>query len=169
MSIEDVIGEIVDMLTPLIVSSSCELNSVTHCDGAVIGCDRELLKSVIINLIMNSVHACIEKGRETTGGSDEPGTTSYITVTAEDLSTGIGKSAVKIKVEDNGIGIEREKLEDVVKPFYTTKPRGTGLGLSVTKSVIESMHGSIEISSQRLKGTCVTLVIPVEINTDAGL
>ena len=81
--------------------------------------------------------------------------------------TGIGKNAVRVNVEDNGIGIESGQIAEVVKPFYTTKPRGTGLGLSVTKSVIESMHGTIEINSQRFEGTSVALVIPVVDYRDA--
>ena len=167
IAVEDVIGEITDMLTPLMVSSGCELTSVNHCQGVILGCDRELLKSIIINLIMNSVHACIEKDRQTSGGNDGSAITSLITITTEKFMTGIGKNAVRVNVEDNGIGIESGQIAEVVKPFYTTKPRGTGLGLSVTKSVIESMHGTIEINSQRFEGTSVALVIPVVDYRDA--
>ena len=159
--IKDVISEVKAMLTPLMVSAGCELITTVHCDGVELDCDSELLKSIIINLVMNSAQACIEKDGLSSGGNDGSEGSPFINITAEKIMMGIGKCVVKIKVEDNGIGIEKKKLVDVVRPFFTTKVNGTGLGLTVAKSVIEGMRGSLDIASKRLKGTCVTLVIPV--------
>ena len=158
VAVEDIVREITDMLNPLMISSGCQLTTNIDCEGITIGFDHEMLKSIIMNLIMNSVHACMERDKETI----ETAKSLYVNLTVEKVSTGIGKCAVRINVEDNGIGIDKERLEDVFNPFYTTKSYGTGLGLPVAKSIIESMCGSIDITSEKLVGTCVTLVIPID-------
>jgi signal transduction histidine kinase len=64
-------------------------------------------------------------------------------------------------VEDTGAGIDRENLSKIFDPFFTTKEDGTGLGLAIVKKIIESHGGTIEITSELGRGTCVSCRLPV--------
>jgi len=70
---------------------------------------------------------------------------------------------VCVEVKDNGIGIESKDLDKVMLPFYSTKKEGvgTGLGLSISFGIIRDMNGTLEIQSERLKGTTIRIMIPV--------
>ncbi len=74
----------------------------------------------------------------------------------------LGKLII-VEVKDNGIGIKPEELEKIMLPFYTTKEagKGTGLGLSITFGIIKEMKGEIAFQSEPLKGTKVTIKLPV--------
>lgn len=67
-----------------------------------------------------------------------------------------------IEIKDNGIGIEDAYLDKIGKPFFTTKAQGTGLGLTITKKIIESHGGKIHIQSKKNIGTCVSILLPIE-------
>ena len=58
------------------------------------------------------------------------------------------------------IGINKEKLERLGTPYYTTKDKGTGLGTMVVFSIIKVMQGEIEVESEERKGTCFTIKLP---------
>lgn len=67
---------------------------------------------------------------------------------------------IRIQVEDNGAGISERQMKTLFKPFYTTKPKGTGLGLIIVKKLMAKMKGDVEITSQKDKGTIATLSLP---------
>ncbi len=71
---------------------------------------------------------------------------------------------VRIRVEDNGCGMAADTLSDVLKPFYTTKAHGTGLGLVIIKKLLAGMNGTMEIASREGIGTCVDIFIPADKN-----
>jgi signal transduction histidine kinase len=67
---------------------------------------------------------------------------------------------MKVSIKDNGIGITEEQLECIGTPFYTTKPRGTGLGVSVIKYIIYEHRGTLKIESKFGEGTVFTISLP---------
>ena len=69
------------------------------------------------------------------------------------------------KIKDNGSGIRPQDLPHIFEPFFTTKApgQGTGLGLSVSRRIIENMGGDIEVQSAHGQGTCISVIIPVRI------
>jgi signal transduction histidine kinase len=67
---------------------------------------------------------------------------------------------VYISIEDNGCGICEEDQENLFKPFFTSKPHGTGLGLVIVKKMLSKMGGTIDIQSRHDHGTKVTISIP---------
>jgi two-component system NtrC family sensor kinase len=71
-------------------------------------------------------------------------------------------SKAKIWITDNGVGISPENLKKIFSPFFTTKPvgQGTGLGLSVCSGIVESMGGSMTVTSERGVGTTFTILFP---------
>jgi two-component system, LuxR family, sensor kinase FixL len=66
---------------------------------------------------------------------------------------------VRVEVKDNGIGIEREKLESIFQPFYTTKTHGMGLGLSISRSIINNHGGQLIAQPNRGPGTTFCFVL----------
>jgi C4-dicarboxylate-specific signal transduction histidine kinase len=67
---------------------------------------------------------------------------------------------VRISVEDNGCGMTAEQRENLFKPFYTSKPRGTGLGMVIIKNMLTKMNGTIEVASRKDEGTRLVITIP---------
>ena len=76
------------------------------------------------------------------------------------------KEEVQIKIEDTGTGISKENLEKISKIFYTTKENGTGLGVALSKEIIEQHQGSIHYNSTLGKGTKVTIFLPLKEKGD---
>jgi two-component system sensor histidine kinase AtoS len=110
---------------------------------SLIKADAEQLKQVFLNLLINAMQAVAEKG--------------WI-----EIMTGEEDSKfVYICIKDNGEGIPDEELPKVFDPFYTTKPNGTGLGLSVVHRIVGAHSGRIDIQSAVAKGTAVTIRLPV--------
>ncbi|MFC1624031.1 ATP-binding protein [Candidatus Omnitrophota bacterium] len=124
--------------------------------------DRGKIEQVFINLLFNAIYAMSKGGK------------LYIRSYLSQLGKLGGKvgnratdhfrpeeKAVIIEIEDTGVGISKENMTKIFDPFFTTKKRteGTGLGLSVTKSLVEMNKGLIEIESVRGKGTKVIIVL----------
>jgi two-component system sporulation sensor kinase A len=111
-------------------------NSIPPVNG-----DPNSLKQVFINVIQNSLDALEHKGK--------------IDVSIYSDSTG-----VSIQIVDNGNGIPRERLSKLGEPFYSTKEKGTGLGLMTSYRIIENHHGKINIDSTEGEGTTVSIWLP---------
>ncbi len=105
--------------------------------------DTRALHHVMLNLLTNAADAVEDQ--------DEP----HITITAKKDSKGI-----VIKVDDNGCGISENDLANLFKPFFTSKPQGTGLGLVIVQKMLFSMNSSILIDSIPDFGTTVTITLP---------
>jgi two-component system sensor kinase FixL len=69
--------------------------------------------------------------------------------------------AVSVTIADNGAGIDAEAKDRLFEPFFTTKARGVGLGLSVSKRIVEAHGGQITVESEREHGAQFTIVLPV--------
>ncbi|HHT7236337.1 MULTISPECIES: ATP-binding protein [Bacillus] len=108
----------------------------------VINGDDKQLKQVLLNIIKNGIESMPEGGDIQIHAYEKAG---------ENLC---------ISVEDQGFGIENEKIEKIGKAFYTTKENGTGLGLMITYKIIEEHQGSIAIQSSMGVGTKVEIYLP---------
>lgn len=117
--------------------------------------DSEQLHRCVINVINNACEAMMEK--------TEPQTKEYEGVEDKQLivETGIVDNRLNVRIIDSGPGISQEKLEKVFEPLYSTRSFGTGLGLSIVKQIIEQHKGGIEIKSKPMKGTAITLWLPI--------
>jgi len=67
---------------------------------------------------------------------------------------------VSIEIRDDGRGIPAHDLKAIYDPFFTTKPTGTGLGLFISRNIVEGCGGKMEISSEPGKGTIVVVMLP---------
>ncbi|MCX8083789.1 MAG: ATP-binding protein [Calditerrivibrio sp.] len=109
--------------------------------------DQNLIAQVFHNLLLNAKQAMPEGG------------TLDVSISLEPLySTNI--PFVKIVLKDNGPGIPQKYLDKVFQPFFTTKETGSGLGLYITKSIIEKHNGLISIDTQEGVGTTFTIYLP---------
>jgi two-component system NtrC family sensor kinase len=104
--------------------------------------DGDQMRQVAINLLLNAGGAIKDQGK-----------IEIVTKREEDT--------VCIIFSDNGCGIEAEILEKIFEPFYTTKAKGTGLGLPISKQIIEQHHGTICMTSTPDIGTIVTVRLPI--------
>jgi signal transduction histidine kinase len=109
-----------------------------------ISADPRLLHQVMLNLITNASDAM--------ENIDNPEIIIRVKANKKDF--------IAITVEDNGCGMSEEMQTNLFKPFYTTKPRGTGLGLMITLKMVTLMNGNMEIKSIKDVGTKVTVLIP---------
>ncbi len=110
----------------------------------VIG-DAVRLERILLNLVNNAIDAM-----------DQPGT---ITIMTERLESDQGPMA-HISVQDSGCGIPPENLENIFKPFFTTKSAGTGLGLAIIQKIVEEHRGLITVESKIGQGTTFSLALP---------
>jgi signal transduction histidine kinase len=117
----------------------------------VLRVDANLLKQTLLNIIMNALQA-MEHG----GGK----------LLVETLSA--GPDSVCFTITDNGPGIAPEVIERIFHRYFTTKKpgEGTGLGLFVTKSLIENMGGRIAVASRGGGGTTFTVTLPIQQQAD---
>jgi len=69
---------------------------------------------------------------------------------------------IEVKVNDNGSGIDEAQKEKILTPFFTTKPSGMGMGLSISRSIIEAHEGDLSFSSNPEEGTTFYFTLPVK-------
>jgi signal transduction histidine kinase len=126
------------------VSTSIELRE----DVPRVMAERGQLQQVVLNLITNAIEAM----------HDITNRPRILRVRSE-----INKDAsgVRITVEDTGIGIDDKDTAHFFEPFFTTKSTGTGIGLSLCRSIIEAHGGSIQVSANRPHGTIFSLNLPM--------
>jgi signal transduction histidine kinase len=74
------------------------------------------------------------------------------------------RDGVEIRIGDTGCGIQEQSLKKIFEPFYTTRDKGTGLGLAVVSRIMEVYGGSIHMQSQPDQGTICTIWFPDRIN-----
>ncbi|KRG85275.1 MULTISPECIES: hybrid sensor histidine kinase/response regulator [Stenotrophomonas] len=104
------------------------------------------LQQVLLNLALNAIQAMPDGGR--------------LSLVAERVATTDGERLC-IRVQDQGIGMDETTLERLFSPFFTTKASGTGLGLVSCKRIVESLDGTISVSSRLGEGTCFNLLLPL--------
>ncbi|MED1917579.1 ATP-binding protein, partial [Bacillus thuringiensis] len=142
------------LLDPLIESvvkfleSEANLNNISintifsHIPIAIKG-EENQVKQVFINILKNSLDAITANGE----------------ISIE--TTCLHNNQVLIRFTDNGCGISQELLPRLGEPFYTTKEKGTGLGLLISNKIIKDHQGTITISSEVNKGTIVEIMLPI--------
>ncbi len=113
--------------------------------------DPEQLDKVFSNLILNAIQAMPQGG-----------------TLKVSLREGVRKDGelknIYIDISDTGYGISKEAMKKLFDPFYTTKHGGTGLGLTITHSIIEGHGGTIDVSSEVNKGTTFAISLPIKQN-----
>ena len=140
----DIIKQTIDSYHYLKTRSSklIEFEIITPKDGIIVNLNKQLYSWTIENLVKNAIDAMKGRGK--------------LTVEISQLENNI-----KISVSDTGMGIHKKQFKKIFEPGYTTKKRGWGLGLSLTKRIIEDFHnGKIKVlQSKKNKGTTIQIVL----------
>jgi signal transduction histidine kinase len=120
-------------------------------DIPLIETDRGKLQQIILNLVNNAFQA-VENG-------------CFLDIRAAMADA----EHVQLSIRDNGCGIAEEDLNKIFEPFFTTKKegKGTGLGLAIIYSLVQRLHGSIQVQSKTGEGTTFEVTLPVQIEKDS--
>ncbi|CAM4283778.1 PAS domain-containing protein [Paenibacillus tarimensis] len=134
-------GEVAELLSSQAILSNVVIQMETGNAPCLVNCDKNQLKQVFMNVIKNAIEAM-------------PGGGMLL------VATTAGPEHVMVNVTDSGAGIPADKLARLGEPFYTTKEKGTGLGLMVSLKIIEEHHGRMEFDSSPGRGTTVSIQLP---------
>jgi len=143
VNLPDFLDRFLFLVTGDLEKIGTEIKIISSPDPEWISADPRVLQQAMLNLITNASDATRDKDN------------AEITI-----STFKTDDMICINVTDNGRGISEEGQKNLFRPFYTTKPNGTGLGLVITRKMLTRMNGHIEIQSQENIGTTATISIP---------
>lgn len=141
-SLNDVVGKTVELLRPELENRGLQVKLRLARDLPVSPIDPNQIRQVLVNLVKNAMQA-------TTKG----GTIS--------LQTAEGMDGVWVSVSDTGSGIPAEQINRIFEPFYTTKKKGTGLGLMIVQRIVRAHGGRIELQSKQNQGTTFRIWLPL--------
>lgn len=113
--------------------------------------DRDRLNQVIINIMLNAVQS-MEQGGELRVG----------------CRAVAGGDVIEVTIADTGCGMDRETLEQVFYPYFTTRKGGTGIGLAISQKIISDHGGTIRMESTPGQGTVVTIELPLDSGEESG-
>lgn len=132
-----------ESLSWLEIPETITVNAHFNGNSLQVRTDAEQISRVFSNIIANAIQAMNGKGELK-------------------IDTGAGDSCIWTSFTDTGCGIPEENLEKIFEPLFTTKPKGIGLGLAISKRLVEQNGGKIEVNSQVGKGTTFTVKLPLE-------
>ncbi|MDP3181871.1 MAG: ATP-binding protein [Desulfobaccales bacterium] len=141
--LEGVINRSLEFLQPEIERRGITVTRQYQLNGRALSVDPDLLHQAFLNILLNAIQAMPHGGQ--------------LIVSTRVARNGQGG---EIRFEDHGEGIDHETLKKIFNPFFTTKEKGSGLGLPIVKSIIESHQGTIKIDSTLGQGTTVTISLP---------
>ena len=152
LDLNDIVPELVKIVTPEITKRGVILRTALTPDTLPVRADPIHMQQVIMNLIMNGMDAM----------EDEPGPRNLTIRTRRNAEYDFAE----VRVSDSGKGIPEDKLTNIFEAFVTTKPQGTGLGLPIARTIVESYGGTIW-GENRHRGALFSFTIPLA-KTHAG-
>lgn len=138
-----IITDVITLLNTQAIMKNIEIVPEINGKSVMLKCEENQIKQVLVNIIKNAIEATSEGGT--------------IFVKLEKRAT-----IVSVSIIDHGIGIPEENINLLGKPFYTTKSEGTGLGIMISKKIIQNHNGEFKIVSEPNKGTKVSISLPIE-------
>ena len=141
--LEATLDRSLELLAPEMDRLGIKVTREYQLNGQALMVDQDLLHQAFLNILLNAIQAMPHGG--------------HLTVSILPGPRGQGG---EIRFQDDGEGIDPEALNKILNPFFTTKEKGSGLGLPIVKSIIEAHQGSLEISSAPDTGTTVTITLP---------
>jgi len=150
VDVKDIIQEITVLLRNEAVRHSVTIHSELEVDVPNILADRVQLQQVFMNLMLNAIEAMKDTGGE-------------LTIRSRLNPQG----QLVISISDTGVGLPAENAERIFEAFHTTKPQGTGMGLAITRSIVESYGGRIWATANQGAGATFHFTFPVEAEAQA--
>jgi two-component system, sporulation sensor kinase E len=143
VDIQNILSDVVSLLKTEASLHNIQIELVSSEDKMKLECAPNQLKQLFINIIKNAIDAS-KQGDVVTISLDR-----------------IGEN-ISIIIKDNGCGISNERLKRLGEPFYSSKEKGTGLGLTVSFNIVQSHSGKIQFNSEQNKGTVVQIDLPIK-------
>lgn len=154
LDVNEVVQEVLKLVRANLVNRSVTPHVILAANLPILQGDRVELQQVLLNLVMNACDAVAGVAR-----ADR-----QFQICTEPA----GDDSIRVSVADRGVGIAPDKLEQVFAPFYTTKPHGMGLGLSVCRTIIAAHGGKLWAESRSGQGATFHLVLPVNFGAPKG-
>jgi two-component system sensor histidine kinase AtoS len=143
-SITKIMTEVLMLVESEAFLRKVDIINETSIDISSISGDDKQLKQVFLNIIKNAFDALSDGGK-------------LFLQTSWDMHEGF----VRVAIRDTGAGMDEQTVTNLFDPFFTTKESGTGLGMFISKKIIDNHGGRIEIQSEPERGTTVTVLLPV--------
>ena len=141
-SLNDVVQKTLELLKPELDNRGLNIRTRLARQLPATPIDPTQIQQVLVNLIKNALQAMTTDGTLT-------------------LQTGEGADGVWVSVADTGGGVPQEQINRIFEPFYTTKKKGTGLGLMIVQRIVRAHGGRIELESQVGRGTTFRIWLPL--------
>jgi signal transduction histidine kinase len=119
-----------------------------------VSADRAQLQQVILNLVMNAIEAMSSVGDRA----------RELVITTRNIDP----DQVQVTVEDSGIGINAQTIDKIFDSFYTTKPGGMGMGLSISRSILQAHGGRLWATANDGRGATFHFALPAEVEDTAS-
>lgn len=145
VDINELVGDMVDFYSPQATSRSITIRQGLYGRSLVCKLDADMLKQAILNLFINAQQAMTDGGELM-------------------IRTAREKENAVIQISDTGSGIAADRLPNIFDAYYSSRPRGSGLGLPTVKKVIEAHKGTIAVDSEPGKGTSFTIKLPLVVD-----
>lgn len=142
-TVDSIVMSTIELLQPQALLGNIEIEAEITPGLPLVSCDEHQIKQVFINILKNALEAMVQGGT--------------LRIQAEPANNG---NQLTIRFIDQGCGIAPERLPKLGEPFYSTKEKGTGLGLMVCYRIIEAHGGYMEIKSKLEEGTTVEITLP---------
>jgi PAS domain S-box-containing protein len=153
LEINGLVREVLNLIDHEVQRNKVVLRAELAGDGAVVVGDRVQLQQVVLNLVMNAVEA-------TCAAAESP---KEVLVTSRNEA-----SQVIVAIQDSGVGIDPEHLDQLFNPFFTTKPHGMGMGLAISRSTIQSHGGRLWGASNPGHGATFQFTLPAQVSVPAA-
>jgi signal transduction histidine kinase len=148
VDVNEIISQMVVLLRSEASSCAVSLRTYLGTDLPKITADRVQLQQVLMNLMLNGIEAMKETGGRLT------------------VKSQLGEHGqLLISVSDNGIGLPHDKADQIFNSFFTTKPQGSGMGLAISRSIIEAHDGRLWATPNEERGASFHLTLPSEAAT----
>jgi signal transduction histidine kinase len=141
-NINDVIVEVIETFKQEFEDKDIEAKTELGDDLPLISIDQEQIKMALANLIKNSIEAMQDK------------------LKTLKITSCISDGRLEIQVSDTGKGIPKDKIKNIFDPFFTSKTRGPGVGLTLTSKIIQEHRGTVSVESEPGKGTVFLIRLP---------
>jgi PAS domain S-box-containing protein len=148
LNINEVIREVIELARGEIVKNDVSVRTDLADGLPLIHGDRVQLQQVLLNLIINAVEAMNDVSKDT----------RELLITSTEAEAGY----VLVGVRDSGPGLDLKRVDHLFEAFYTTKPSGMGMGLAISRSIIDAHRGRLWAGTNELRGAVFQFTLPVE-------
>jgi two-component system NtrC family sensor kinase len=158
LSVEKILDEVIDLCQEEAKQRNIQIIRQYHAGKQGISADRFAVERVFKNLIANALEAMA-------GGGDLRISTALLDSQMEHSNqrseVGQAKTCIQISIADSGCGISKDRLATIFTEYTTTKRKGLGLGLAISKRIVETLNGSIHVESELGRGTTFKVRFPL--------